>query len=649
MKKNTEKILKGILIYAGAIVYLTLNIYISYLVLEIFIDPCQHLGWYIFSEIIVFIIVILIVSFLYGCVKHTKKNELLKRIATFPDKHNYNWQGGYSIFSFLVLGITTIFRTMSCLQLCKYLYRNWLSVGKDIKSKRPNVSPLFQEGYYICWFAFLIFQLIFKINNSITCGLNLYFIIESLTWIIYYSVFRRFFEENYSIYHVLEHLPTIIMIIPMQAIAYAEALSVNNQATTWKEIFVVLLGQATDDKTFFSFVGFIYSAIVISMILSIFPAESVKRGNPDTLIIGAGDVVKKRLLPAILKREENMPSNKRGIIKIYSLEKEKIINLNDEIKKQWCKMGHSENEAIHSVFNLIKEKKTSNDNIAWICTPSNLHWLYLTIMQEKADYFVVEKPIASGIEDLNEFKKYIDSDKRKNTFFLSYYLLDKALPITFLSRPSRVYLEYLSGYVRDKGKRIELAKEESEEMIENYYENYLEANSSGVKSFEMKVIEGEDNRLLPRGGQLIETFIHHCIIASLFVGFPNNWKKQEFIHNSEDKIELKAQNEIGAKIKLLLEKNSNNKAEQSANIEFENGTIINACFETNEKYALLKNSKREEFIVGVSSNYLDKYDVQCNMVYDCYENKIDLSFVDGLYHQIEVLEWLLNVKKSDSN
>ena len=243
-----------------------------------------------FAETVVLWVIILTISVIYGVCRKKKPSEFIKRLATFPGRHNYNWQGGYSLFTCLILYTITFFRAISCLQLCKQIYRSLCSSGKDIKSKRPNVSPIFQEVYFIIWMIVLLFQLFVGERNILFYGLDVYFLIESLTWIMYYSFFRRFYEENYSIYHVLEHLPIILILIPLQAIAYTFASS--EETVGWKNIFTVLLGQASENTVLFSFVGFMYSAIVISMILSMFPSENIKKGNPDTIIIGIFNSIK---------------------------------------------------------------------------------------------------------------------------------------------------------------------------------------------------------------------------------------------------------------------------------------------------------------------------------------------------------------------
>lgn len=563
--------------------------------------------------------------------KPLKPLKLIERIGTPLSKSNFNWQGGYSFLATILFVIIFALRAISCLQWAKQIFRGIGASGKDIESKRPNITPFFQEAYFLIWAVFLVCQMVFPINHLLFWVLDIYFMIESFVWILYYSVFRRFFEENYSIYHVLEHLPIIVGLIPLQALAYSLTVS-GNVIHTWRDVFIVLLGQAGPEHVIISLVGFLYSAIVISMILAMFPVENVKTGNPNTIIIGAGDVVKNRLLPALVKRQSNIPRNKAGNISVYTLyyydndkeDNKKTLELLNE-STNTSNNGHigiKDKDKILSIYDLVENSVKSDDCVAWICSPSNTHWYYLQLLQSKVNFCVVEKPLASNIQDLKRFKEYVQGDNRKNTFFLSYYLLEKALPLTFVCRPRKLYLKYL------------------DDNIKEFYHNYLRSSGKGIKHFEMTILEGFDNRSLPEGGQLIETFVHNCLIASLFFEDYDKWS-QPIKTENEDGIKITIGDEKDKMFLVLEKKKSIKESKQNASIIFNDGARINADFV--EKTADFIKDDVPPIKVSVKEEYKGKYDVQCDMVYECYANKSDLnvSEVDGLFHQIEVLEWLL--------
>lgn len=603
-------------------------------------------------------------------------------LSNGPRKDNYFWQGGLSVFTYLILKLVRVLRVISVLQLCKLIYRvgiRWLIKGHkqdvDEGSWRPNVPPLLQEIYYFIWGAILISQMFYScLRCPLAYDLDVYFLIESTTWILYYGVFRRFFEEKYSIYHVMEHLPIIFLLIPLQAVSYALICTYSGDGITWHELLPVLLGQASDNFIFFSLLGFLYSVIVIGMILNSFPDEKIKPGNPNTIIVGAGDVVRNRLLKAMIhKKSQLVKEDKIGKIQIYSREWEEPLRKTLQFNEQESEEYDTERipDTVKSIYSLVKENFKDNNIVAWIETPSDTHLCYLRLLLDKADFIAVEKPVVSNISDLFQLKDFISSEARKYTFFLSYYILEKALPLTFLKRPNSFYLNYLeeitvfkvmkaSKVIKEihatkesvkayKGEKIKAIRKingakviKIKSTVETFYQSFLELGR--IKKINIKLIELSDNRDLPPGGQLIETFIHHCLIASLFVGLPQTWKIIEYkpIEGGKNpSIYLSACGEQKEGITLYLEK-GNSKKEQLADLTFDHGRII-ADFVKKEATIIKDNSEVKEVCIGVSRKYKGPYEVQCDMVYRCYLNQIDPSNLDGLFHQTEVLEWLLHL------
>ena len=601
------------------------------------VSAVENMEWFAASEIVFLFAVAVIISLLSRLL-HKNKALHLEMLASKPEKHNYDWQGGYSIFTAGILWMIMVLRSISVLQFCKLIYRKIRSPETDYFSSRPNVSPAFQEIYFLFWTVLLIAQVSIENKSTVFFALDIYFLIESITWILYYAVFRRFFEEEYSIYHVLEHLPIIAFLIPLQAIAFASACAVCGDGISWQSVVPILLGQANEHYALFSFLGFLYSAIVIGTIISSFPNERIKTGNPETIILGAGNVVKYRLLPAIIQRMDRLDEKKVGKVHIFTLERI------DDLSNSWgFPVRHTAflPEKTEEIYQLIENSKKTKRRIAWIETPSDTHLYYLNMLQDKVDFIVVEKPIVSSINDLIQLKTIISSERRKNIFFLSYYCLEKALPLSFLKRPNSFYLSYLEGDIAE------------------YYQTFLE--SGPISRIEMETVEEEDNRTLPPGGQLLETFIHHCLIASLFAGLPSTWTIVKFENRQNGNqayIHLEAKGEKNEAISLLLIKGftaDHREKKQWARLTFKNGGNVEADF--NAKTAMITKSTDNSFIVKVSSafqgqpktdnqedifkEYQGQYGVQCDMVYKCYANNIDPTAVDGLYHQVEVLEWLL--------
>jgi hypothetical protein len=103
---------------------------------------------------------------------------------------------------------------------------------------------------------------------------------------------------------------------------------------------------------------------------------------------------------------------------------------------------------------------------------------------------------------------------------------------------------------------------------------------------------------------------------------------------------LDATGEFGERIHLhlLKEGDDDRNKKQCATLRFENGSI-EADF---DKRTTTMCKGANTVILKVDENYQNAYDIQCDMVYECYFNQLDPSGFDGLYHQVEVLEWLLD-------
>lgn len=583
-------------------------------------------GWLPVAEVVFLLVAILLSLCCFNQIVLKGKeslSNLLEILAAKPKKSSYNWQGGISIVNSVLSWLICLLRRASVLQFCKFIYRETYKDPTEPDIKHINIPPLLQESYIAVWGILLIVQVSRGLSSSFTCILNVYFLIESTTWILYYGVFRRFFEKKYKTYHELEHLPLILLMIPLQAVAYAACLMNINANTniTWCKVMPVLLGQAKEDMIIPGIFGFLYSAIVISMVIRSFPDEKVKPANPSTMIIGAGNAVRHLLMPALTQRIKNIGQNKK--IRIYS--KENIEN----IPEQWNLTGETE---IKNIFSLIVETKEEDfkDVVVWIETPSDTHLYYLELLKKRAGFIAMEKPIVSNINDLILLKDFISSENRKKVFFLSYYILEKALPLTFLARPRDFYLKYF----KDTG------------ILEKYYQMFLTAGH--LKSIIIELVEDKDERHLPAGGQLIETFIHHCLIASLFAGLPDTWDVRKFNNpdptdTANSRINLFALGSQGEKIELNLIKGFDEKhpaKKQHARLVFDNA-VIEADFVARTA-KITSTSTGESVKVRLADEYAGRYAVQCDMVYRSYADHIDPSDIDGLYHQIEVLEWMLS-------
>ena len=227
----------------------------------------------------------------------------------------------------------------------------------------------------------------------------------------------------------------------------------------------------------------------------------------------------------------------------------------------------------------------------------------------------------------------IESPKqREKYFFLSYYLLEKALPLTYIVGGNGHYRKYLNI--------------ENEDVAKHALENL-----GKLQSVNVNIIEGKDDRAWAfdkeNGGQLIETFVHNVLICSLFAGLPKYWCEVDLkIDDKEQTISLNAKSG-DAEISLMQAKNQTASLSQNrkAAFVFENGSIT-ANFDE-ERAIIHINDTKQNSIIEVKQLYRGKYDVQVDLVKRVAQSECRSSEVDGLTNQIEVLMWLLNQNQAN--
>lgn len=550
------------------------------------------------------------------------KINFLNKISTKPNKNTYTWNGNKSVIAMVLLYIIWFFRVLSLLQILKYLRRyvnEFLSsrkhlskTDKDVGSKRINITPAFQEWYYIVWLiAISVFCFTEKWQNIIRIA-EIYYIFESGVWILYYTVFRRFYEERYSIYHPLEHFLLMLIIIPTQAIAIADIYSL-----PFRDSLLALIGVGTALPGWVSALGVVYVALTISIVISNFPHEVSKAGRRH-IIIGSGEVVSDKLLPALVKM-----NIRKKQISVFSLgEKREICGINVKSLN-----SDGKTDSLESITKTVSDEAT-----VWISTPSHCHIYYLNmLLAYKPGMIVVEKPITVLADELEVVERIVASEYRKRIFFLSYYMLEKALPLIYFKRRFAFYERYID--FDNKLRSIEL-----------YH------SLGKLKSISVFIKEGRDERKWVNeswtGGHLTETFIHNILIAAEFAGIPQKWDIRNFERTSGKQSEAARiyLNAVSGETEIVLEMIKNDKRydalkQRGAVLVFENGKI-EADFEKQDAM-LFSSLYNESGYLKIKDRFKDKYQVQTDMVSRAFGFAVNPEDIDGYKNQTECLRWLM--------
>lgn len=162
----------------------------------------------------------------------------------------------------------------------------------------------------------------------------------------------------------------------------------------------------------------------------------------------------------------------------------------------------------------------------------------------------------------------------------------------------------------------------------------------------LEVIIKEDNQgMNGRRGQLFESFIHNLLIASLFCGTPNTWKELRG-GKEKNQISLDAKSGKGdISIHLLQEKNAD-KVDRFAILNYEYGKIKMDIDSGKMDIGILKNGNND---CNVSIYILDEhkkkeYLIQVDLVDRVIKGECHSKEVDGLFNQLEVIQWLIENK-----
>ncbi|MFT6898178.1 MAG: hypothetical protein ACJA13_002598 [Paraglaciecola sp.] len=239
--------------------------------------------------------------------------------------------------------------------------------------------------------------------------------------------------------------------------------------------------------------GYLYTVLIIANIINVIPAIPVSR-RPNITIIGAGDVVKHRILPAILDT------------RLYCANQLTLVSdvIDDGLKAYLNKSGigfHevgkalAEDKKISDVVNFVKKRSS----YAIIATPTQSHLDYALALSQANITFALEKPMVGSAAELDIVTR-CDEHLMKNGFLLSYYWLEKALPLNYFLNLIPQYRKFLCIEGTDKP------------LPDSNALAYLRLRLGKVKGIKIRFFEGEDLRpwslIKETGGFYFETLIH---------------------------------------------------------------------------------------------------------------------------------------------
>lgn len=545
-------------------------------------------------------------------------NTILNSISTKPNVLSYNWHSSISILTFVLLHVIYVERMFSVLQWTKFLYRAVVQkrkgdgVSVDRKSKRPNVPSYFVELYYMI-LSILLYVLSLYVSDCLLVRiLAVYFLVDTSVWVLYYFCFRRFFEENYSIMHNLEY----VVLFPLVIICQSSCISILSGLTFSLSLQQILSPDASS-PIYILVLSLIYTAMIFGIIISNLPSERVKVRSDhkyDISIIGNGDVVKNRLLPALMSRAEK--EQKYLPLLIMDVEGKKY-----KSRRGYCDISYKNLNDKDSFKEII------NSDIIWIASPPFSHYSYLDEFQFSDKMIVVEKPLTIFRKELDAINK-MRLQSWEKVFCLSYYYQEKALPITFLYSPKNFYNKYIE---------LSCSREETLASFEK---------AGSVKKIELYLNEESESRPWLSderyGGQYFETFLHLVVISMTILGedediLVDSMKISDSVHQKGSLVQCHAHSRSGAEI--YLESGKFMKQKRGGYIQYDNARM-SVDFDKQLLEFKFNDDNQNDFKIFTKQD-LVKYQIQLDMVLRCYNEGIRPSAIDGSDIQIRALQWLM--------
>ena len=329
------------------------------------------------------------------------------------------------------------------------------------------------------------------------------FLVESIVWTLYYALFRPliervklnlFDEAEYlimlpvvivtqtfllSLLWNLDYLRVGLMILNVGDPESAGAVSI----TRFQSLSAATLGQS-------------YIVIVIASLIRILPVLHVRK-RPNITVIGFGDVVRHRILPALLTvyhplqiavASAHLTGNDKKYLAALGINSSLSVLTHEP-------QSEAENQKVIREISTWTEK---HSRFAIIATPTPTHLPYMLQMAQRCIRAGVEKPIVANEEELNLLCSRASQELFANTFVFSYYWLEKGLSLNYLLTLNPTYRPLL-----------EIDRDLSSQQISS-----LIMRLGKLKQIAIEFLEGDESEqrywteLNANGGMVFETLIH---------------------------------------------------------------------------------------------------------------------------------------------
>ncbi|MDO6822153.1 hypothetical protein [Marinobacter sp. 1_MG-2023] len=444
--------------------------------------------------------------------------DLFSKVSTKPHYESYTWGKHRSIFASVTYWLIFVLRVLSPLQWIKFIFRKRQAANNDEK-ERVDFHAMHSELYLLVvlclslafYFAPPFVPALPGIPEAVATGLSLLvkaiaalLLFESVMWLFYYMLLRILIEKHLTIFNEAEYFIALPFVLATQFFLLAGLMGVSVSEVLALALSLDFEGYRSSQTAQLAIgtFGYIYTALIIANIINLIPPIPVGR-RPNITIIGAGDVVRERMLPALIGEKLYLP----GQIAIISdcIDESFQNQLRKEgVAFQLLKSSANSEEKVQEVVKFIKKRSS----YAIVATPTASHLAYVSALAKEGIVFGVEKPLVGTAAELAVLRQCQDQLMERG-FLFSYYWLEKALPLNYFLTLNPQYQRFLEINVKGRPSGRPVGADALA---------YLRLQLGKLVGVDITFFEGEDPRewslAKETGGLFFETLIHPITLLS---------------------------------------------------------------------------------------------------------------------------------------
>ncbi len=559
-----------------------------------------------------------------------RRVRLFDNISTRPRQRSYQWGGHASYLARATFFGVYALRLLSPLQWIKHAYRQ-RGQAQSTTNTRPDFPAAFSELYFLVILtlsgaAVLSRHVAGEVPSWVRyalVALAVLLFVESVVWVVYYLLLRSLVEGSYTIYHPAEYLLTFPVLLVTQTLLVS---------LIWGPSLTTVLGAFTGNPdvsqpllVVLAALGLVYLTAALSVLMTSHPGIEARRPQ-GVVVIGAGDVTLNRILPA-LDFLRVSPSD----IVVASLGNKPDARAKIDGR---TRIIYADSE------NTLMAEVDAEQSPAIIASPTNAHFRQIVRLAENGERFAVEKPIVGSAAERDVLRS--NPSLMHNGFALSYYVLEKALPLTYFAEPLPTYRKYLIS--------------EPPELLDGEAFQFLRDSLGGVTDIEVTLIEGPERSPMGQARQwteqppslrpFVETCIHPLAIVRTYLPQRSpqwtNVRTGVYAPRRVDVGEiaptfLRAEGTIGtANLTMLVAKHVVHPPPRRIVVEHHRGRLV-ANFDT--RTLEIEIGGRREGTIRVSDVWSQKYAVQMDLVRTFMLKGHGTVRHDDFTRQLDALDW----------